>query len=162
VNVAARLQQAAEPGTVVIAERTARAVRSQFELRALAKPLALKGTSGAVVAWLVTGHRTAEVPRGIAAPLVGRSQELASLRATCEQVCQEGRHALVTVVGEAGVGKSRVVREFLSPLDGGAKALVGRCLAYGQGVTLWPLAEMLKAEAGVLETDSSDEAYAKI
>jgi tetratricopeptide (TPR) repeat protein len=69
---------------------------------------------------------------------------------------------LVTVLGDAGVGKSRVVREFLAPLNGGAKVLIGRCLPLEQGVTLWPLAEMLKAEAGVLDTDSADEASAKI
>ena len=57
------------------------------------------------------------------------------------------------MIGDAGVGKSRLAREFLSPLEGEAKVLIGRCLSYGQGVTLWPFAEMLKAEAGVLETD---------
>jgi class 3 adenylate cyclase len=162
VNVAARLQQTAEPGTVVVAERTARAVRSHFELRAVDEPLVLKGTSGALAAWLVEGYREAAEPRGIAAPLVGRTHELAFLRATFDHVRQERRPALVTVVGEAGVGKSRMVREFLSPLDGEAKVLVGRCLAYGQSVTLGPLAEMLKAEAGVLDTDPADEASTKI
>jgi class 3 adenylate cyclase len=165
VTTAARLQQAADPGTIVVADRTARAVRSHFELRALDEPLALKGKSEAIAAWLVEGHReTGEavgVP-GIAAPLVARDHELAVLRTTFDHVRVEGRPALVTLVGDAGVGKSRVVREFLSPLEGEARVLVGRCLPYGQGVTLWPLAEMLKAEAGVLETDPADAATAKI
>src|SRR5262249_59706195 len=104
----------------------------------------------------------AEETRGIAAPLVGRAHELAFLRTTFDHVCQERRPALVTVVGEAGVGKSRMVREFLAPLDGEARGLVGRCLAYGQGVTLGPLAEMLKVEAGVLDTDRTGEVSAKI
>jgi class 3 adenylate cyclase len=165
VNTAARLQQAAEPGTIVVAERTARAVRSHFELGALPAPLALKGQSEALAAWLVEGYRetgeAGDIP-SITAPLVGRDHELAVLRTTFDHVRRESRPALLTVIGDAGVGKSRLVREFLSPLEGEAKVLIGRCLPYGEGVTLWPLAEMLKSEAGLLDTDLSDEASAKI
>ena len=156
VNVAAHLQQAAEPGTIAIADRTARLVRARFELRAIDEPSA---------AWLVEGLREEDERRGepvIAAPLVGRDDELASLRTTFDRARRERRPALVTVVGDAGVGKSRLVREFLAPLEGEATVLVGRCLPSGRGVTLWPLAEMLKAEAGVLDTDPADEAAAKI
>jgi class 3 adenylate cyclase/DNA-binding SARP family transcriptional activator len=153
VNVAARLQQAAQPGTIVVADRTARAVRSNFELRA---------TEARVAAWLVDDYREARGTPGIATPLVGRDHELAFLRTTFDHVRREGGPALVTVVGDAGVGKSRLVRELLAALDGEAKVLIGRCLPLEQGVTLWPLAEMLKAEAGVLETDRADEAAAKI
>ena len=165
VSEAARLQQAAEPGTIILADRTARAVRPQFELRAIDEPLALKGKSRAVSAWRVRGHRDADQPGdvpGIAAPLVGRDHELASLRTTFEQVCRERRPALVTVIGDAGVGKTRLVRELLTSLEGEAKVLIGRCLPYGEGVTLWPLSEMLKVEAGVHETDRAHEATAKI
>ena len=163
VNVAARLQQIAEPGTIVVADRTARAVGSHFELRPIGEPLALNGDSEALVAWLVEGDAEERlVAPTVTTPLVGRAHELAFLRTTFDGVCLEGRPALVTVVGDAGVGKSRLVREFLSPLEGEAKMLVGRCLASGHGVTLWPLGEMLKTEAGVLETDPSDEAAAKI
>jgi class 3 adenylate cyclase/DNA-binding SARP family transcriptional activator len=162
VNVAARLQQAAEPGTIVVADRTARAVRPSFVLRALDAPLVLKGKSEPVAAWLVYDHREAQGTPAIAMPLVGRDHELASLRTTFDHVCREGGPALVTLVGDAGVGKSRIVREFLSALDGEAKPLVGRCLPLEQGVTLWPLAEMLKVEAGVLETDRADAAAVKI
>ena len=164
VNVAARLQQAAEPGTIVLADRTARAVRSRFALRAI-EPLALKGRSEALAAWLVERGegvgQPAEGP-GIATPIVGRDNELALLRTSFDHVGLERRPALVTVVGDAGVGKSRLVRELLSSLEAEAKVLIGRCLSYGQGVTLWPLAEMLKAEAGVHETDRSDDAFRKI
>jgi class 3 adenylate cyclase len=165
VTLAARLQQVAEPGTIVVADRTARVVRPHFELRALDRPLALKGKSEAVAAWLVESYggaaKAREGPR-IRAPLVGRDNELAFLQTTFDHVRRERRPALVTVVGDAGVGKSRLVREFLSPPEGEAKVLVGRCLPYGQGVTLWPLAEMLKTEAGVLDSDRPDEAAAKI
>jgi predicted ATPase/class 3 adenylate cyclase/DNA-binding SARP family transcriptional activator len=165
VNVAARLQQAAEPGTIVVADRTARLARSHFELCAIDEPLALKGKSEAVTAWLVKARREVlerrETPV-IGAPLVGREHELMLLRAAWARVCSEGRPHLVTLLGDAGVGKSRLVREFVSKLGPEAKVLVGRCLPYGDGVTLWPLAEILKAEAGILDTDPADVAIGKI
>ena len=164
VNVAARLEQAAEQGTIVVGERTARAVRPYYDLRRI-EPLALKGKSEVVTAWLVEAEREAPEARGVPglrAPLVGREHELAFLRAAWERVCDEQRPQLVTLVGDAGVGKSRLVREFLSTLDVDAKVLVGRCLPYGDGVTLWPLAEILKAEAVVLDTDRPDVAVTKI
>jgi class 3 adenylate cyclase/tetratricopeptide (TPR) repeat protein len=164
VNVAARLEQAAEPGTILVGERTARAVRPYFDLRRI-EPLALKGKEEAVTAWVVEGEREAPEPRGVPglrAPLVGREHELAFLRAAWAQVCGEERPHLVTLLGDAGVGKSRLAREFLSTLGVDAKVLVGRCLPYGEGVTLWPLAEILKAEAAVLDTDPTDVAVAKI
>src|SRR5262249_23618868 len=121
VNVAARLQQAAEPGTIVLADRTARSARSQFALSAI-EPLGLKGRSEALAAWLVEAYEgvgeAGEVP-AIATPLVGRDNELAFLRTSFDRAGLERRPALVTVVGDAGVGKSRLVREFLSSLEGG-------------------------------------------
>jgi class 3 adenylate cyclase len=163
VNVAARLEQSAEPGTIVVGERTARAVRPYFELRPI-EPLALKGKTQPVAAWLVESEREAPEPRGVPglwAPLVGREHEVEFLRAAFERVRAERRPHLVTVLGDAGVGKSRLVREFLSALDVDAKVLVGRCLPYGDGVTLWPLAEILKAEAVVLHTDPAEVVVAK-
>jgi class 3 adenylate cyclase len=164
VNVAARLEQTAEPGTILIGERTARAVRPYFELRGV-EPLALHGKAGAVPAWLVEGEREVVEPRGVpglAAPLVGREHELAFLRTTFDRACRDRRPELVTLLGDAGIGKSRLVREFLAALGLEAKLLVGRCLPYGEGVTLSPLADMLKAEAVVFDTDPADEAAAKI
>jgi class 3 adenylate cyclase len=164
VNVAARLEQAADPGAILIGERTARAVRSYFELRRL-EPLALKGKAESVAAWLVEAEREAPEPRGLpglSAPLVGREYELELLQTTFERVRVGGRPHLVTLVGDAGVGKSRLVREFLSALDPGARVLVGRCLPYGQGITLWPLAEILKSEALIFDTDPSKVALAKL
>jgi class 3 adenylate cyclase len=165
VNVAARIQQAAEPGAILVGERTARAARSHFELRPVQEPLRAKGKSEPVAAWIVEDERSDAEPRGVpglAAPLVGREHELASLRAAFDRVSREGRPELVTLVGDAGIGKSRLLREFLASLDGQVKVLVGRCLPYGQGVTLWPLAEMLKAEASVLDTDPAEAGLAKI
>jgi class 3 adenylate cyclase len=164
VNVASRLEQTAEPGTILVGERTARAVRPYFDLRRI-EPLTLKGKADVVTAWVVEAEFEAPEPRGLpgqAAPLVGREHELAVLRAAWERVCGERRPHLVTLLGDPGVGKSRLVREFVSRLEVGAKVLVGRCLPYGDGVTLWPLAEILKAEALVLDTDPADVAVGKI
>src|SRR5262249_2648018 len=138
------------PGTIVVAERTARAVRSHFELEATDP------------GWVVVGPREELELRRTVTPLVGREHELTFLRTTFDHVRREGSPALVTVVGAAGVGKSRLVRELLATLDGEANVLIGRCLPLEKAVTLWPLAEILKAEAGVLETDRADEAARKI
>ena len=165
VNVAARLQQAAEAGTILVGERTVRAARSHFTFRALGAPLDLRGKSTAVDAWLVVGERETAEPRslpGLTAPLVGRAHELDSLRTLFDRTSAERRPALVTVIGDAGIGKSRLVAEFVAPLEDDADILFGRCLPSGQGVALAPLADMLKAEAGVFETDSSAAASAKI
>jgi class 3 adenylate cyclase/DNA-binding SARP family transcriptional activator len=166
VNVAARLEQTADPGTIAIGERTARAVRRRFELRTPEQPRLLKGKSEAVEIWLVGSERAEGGARSgvgsLEAPLVGRDHELAFLRATFERVRRERRPELVTLVGDAGIGKSRLVREFLASLDVEAQVLTGRCLAYGQGVTLRPLAEMLKTRAGVLDSDPAATAAARI
>ncbi len=149
----------------MIGDRTAAAARSHFELRALERPLELRGRSQPVTAWLVQGDGATAAPRGVpglTAPLVGRDHQLASLRATFDRVGRERHPELVTVVGDAGIGKSRLVSEFVSLLGPEARVLIGRCLPYGSGVTLWPLAEMLKAEAVVLDSDRSAEASAKI
>ena len=164
VNVAARLEQTAEPGTIVVGDRTARAVRGFFTLRELAR-LALKGKADHVAAYVVEGER--EVPEergvpGLRAPIVGRDGELEVLRTTFERVQSERRPHLVTVIADAGVGKSRLVREFVSSLEDETKVVAGRSLPYGSGVTLWPLAEILKSEAIVLDNDPPDVALAKI
>jgi class 3 adenylate cyclase len=162
VNVASRLQHVAEPGTIVVGERTARAARPHFELRRLDEPLRLKGKAEPVIGWVVLGERTASEASGLAAPLVGRRHELIFLRTAFDRVCAERRPQLVTLVGDAGVGKSRLVREFVSSLEHEAEVLVGRCLRYGEDITLSPLADMLKAQAKVFETDSASAAAAKI
>src|SRR5215208_279968 len=165
VNIAARLQQAAEPGTIVVGARTARAARSHFVLREVDEPLGLKGKSAPVNAWLVAGERETVEERGVpglAAPLVGRERELESLQGEFERVSADRRPALVTLVGDAGVGKSRLVREFLGGLDDASTVLIGRCLPSGEGTTLLPLADMLEARGNVFDSDSAETAYAKL
>src|SRR5438094_631390 len=99
--------------------------------------------------------------RGLSAPLVGRESELELLENTFERTSRARRSSLVTVYGDPGVGKSRLVREFLAGLEG-ATVLIGRCLPYGEGVTYWPLAEMVKASAGIVDNDPLDEAQEKL
>ena len=167
VNVAARLQSAAEPGTVVIGERTARGARDAFQLEPLG-PLELKGKAQPVNAFVVVEELEQASGRGVPglhAPLVGRDSELELLRSIYGRAVAEARPNLITVYGDAGVGKSRLTREFLEWLaltDPAPRTVQGRCLPYGDGITYWPLAEILKSTASVLDTDPPDLALEKI
>ena len=165
VNAAARLEQLAEPGQVVTSERTARAARG-FRFSELGA-VELRGKTARVNAFVVEEQGIGSdrgVP-GLRAPMVGRDAELGVLQSVYERVASEGRPHLVTVYGDAGVGKSRLMREFADWMDGLERPptiLRGRCLPYGDGVTYWPLAEILKAHAGVLDTDPPDLALEKV
>ena len=164
VNVAARLQQAAESGTIIVGERTARSVRGFYELRRL-DPLPVKGKAEPVPVWLIEGERAVPEARGVpglGAPMIGRESELEVLQTTFARVRRESAPHLVTIIGDAGVGKSRLVREFIASLDVRVKVIAGRCLPYGEGVTLWPLGEILKAEAVILGSDPPAVALEKI
>ena len=166
VSVAARLEQNAEPGEVLVAERVARATRG-FTF-ADVRPLSLKGKGHPVRALRLLAEERSSVERGIPglrAPLVGRDSEMALLDTLFARVASERRPHLVTVYGDPGVGKSRLVAEFLQRVESGADApliVSGRCLPYGEGVTYWPLAEILKSLAGVLDTDAPDLTVEKI
>jgi class 3 adenylate cyclase/tetratricopeptide (TPR) repeat protein len=164
VNVAARLQQASEPGQVLVGERTALAVRGHFDLRAL-PPLDLRGKADPVAAWAVEGPRGQSEARGIpglTAPMVGRDDELLLLQTLFDRVRRGGRPQLATVMGDAGVGKSRLATEFSRVAERDARIGVGRCLPYGEGVTMWPLAEILKGEAGIVDNDPPHVARERI
>ncbi len=163
VNVAARLEQAAQPGTIVIGERTARAVREHFKLAEL-EPLRAKGKSEPVAAFRVMDEIALadDVSSAFVLPLVGRETEMKKLQDVFSGVSLSATPHLVALLGDPGVGKSRLAREFLQSLDGRAKTLFGRCLPYGNGVTFWPLREILIEEAGLANTDSSDEVRHKL
>jgi class 3 adenylate cyclase/tetratricopeptide (TPR) repeat protein len=166
VNAAARLQAAAAPGELYASERTVRSSRG-FVFEDVGQ-LALRGKSDPVQAFRVTGMMEVAGERGVpglSAPIVGRDAELELLRSVYERVRSEGKPNLVTIYGDAGVGKSRLAREFLGRLeavDPAPTVLRGRCLPYGEGVTFWPLAEILKAQAGVLDSDPQPLALEKI
>ena len=165
VNVAARLQQLAEPGEVLVGQRTQAATARTIEYRRH-EDLNAKGKREPLPAWvaLAATRLPASTPRGFAgltAPLVGRNEELALLDAVAARVERERVPQLVTLFGPAGVGKSRLLTELVQRLDP-AHVLIGRCLPYGEGITYWPLAEVAKTHAGVLDNDPADTALAKL
>jgi class 3 adenylate cyclase len=144
VNVAARLEQAAAPGEILIGLETLRLVRDAVEVEPL-EPLALKGKSEPVPAFQLVGvdRQAAGLARHLEAPMVGRRRELSGLRAAWDRVVQESACHLFTLLGSAGVGKSRLVAELLADVGDTATVLRGRCLHYGEGITFWPLIEAL-------------------
>ena len=162
VNVAARLEQAAEPGTVLIGEKTLRLVRDAVVVEPVA-PLEVKGKSEPL-----TASRLVQVTLGVGgvarrldSPMVGRERELARLRQTFESAIVDRSCRLFTILGTAGVGKSRLVEEFLGSL-GEATVLRGRCLPYGEGITFFPVGEVVKEAAGLEDFDMPDEIERKI
>ena len=162
VNVAARLEQAAPPLGVMLGEPTYRLVRGAVEVEPV-EPLTLKGKSRPMPAYLLRAVRPTEgVVRRLDAPLVGRGRELAELAQAFQAVRGERTCRTVTVVGPAGVGKSRLLLEFLDRIGGEAVVLRGRCLSYGEGITFWPLAEVLRAAGGIEDDDPPEGARAKL
>jgi class 3 adenylate cyclase/tetratricopeptide (TPR) repeat protein len=162
VNVAARLEQAAGEREVLLGDLTYRLVRDYVDVEPV-EPLELKGKAEPVPAYRLVGVREdTERPRRVDAPMVGRGLELAQLRAALDEASAEQRSRLVTVVGDAGVGKSRLVDELVRSLDGNARVLRGRCLQYGQGITFWPFAEVVREAAGIVERDAMDSAEEKL
>ncbi len=144
---------------MLVGERTAAAARG-FALTPFDRALDVRGKAEPVAAFLLVGERD-EPHRGIPglrAPMVGRDSELELLGSLLRRVAEEGRGHLVTIYGDPGVGKSRLVAEFTATAD--ARVVRGRCLPYGDGITFWPLAEIAKAELGVLDTtdDAGDGA----
>jgi class 3 adenylate cyclase/DNA-binding winged helix-turn-helix (wHTH) protein/tetratricopeptide (TPR) repeat protein len=144
VNIAARLEQAAAPGEILLGEETLRLVRDAVEVEPV-EPIALKGKSTPVRAFrLVAVDPIAPgLARHLERPLVGRERELGLLRAGWDRTVQEAGCHLFTLLGAAGVGKSRLVSELLATVGDAATVLTGRCLHYGEGITFWPLVEAL-------------------
>ncbi|HEY3068760.1 MAG TPA: adenylate/guanylate cyclase domain-containing protein [Gaiellaceae bacterium] len=167
VNVAARLEAAAEPGEILVGERTANAVRGAFEFTA-SRSIDAKGKPQGVRCRRLVRALSLMRPRGIGdlrLAFVGRDAELELLQATYDRVLEEGSPELVTILGEAGVGKTRLVREFWQAI--GAQSPVplrrtGRCLRYGQSITYWPLGEILKEHFGLLESDSPQDSLVRL
>jgi class 3 adenylate cyclase/tetratricopeptide (TPR) repeat protein len=152
VNVAARLEAAAAPGEILLGAETYALVRDAVSTEAV-EPLALKGKSEPVPAWRLTGvsESVGRQARPSDAPLVGRLRPLRLLDDAFHEAVEERICHLFTIVGAAGVGKSRVVEEFIGSLGDQAQVASGRCLAYGQGITYWPVAEAIRDAAGIAE-----------
>ena len=162
VNVAARLEQVAPVGEVMIGESTYRLVRESVDVVPV-EPLTLKGKPEPVPAYrLLSVTADARSARPADLPLVGRAREIAALDAEFRRSVTGPEGRLVTVLGEAGVGKSRLIEEFVRRLADEATVLRGRCLSYGDGITFWPLAEVLRQAAGIVPEDTEEDARIKL
>lgn len=150
VNVAARLEQAAAPGEVLLGAATAQRVRDAVHAESV-PPLELKGKSEPVAAYrLLAVH---DVPaRPLGTPMIGREPELRSLRAAFARAADDRSCQLFTILGTAGVGKSRLAAEFVRESEG--RVVRGRCLSYGNGITYWPVVEVVK-QLNVLPPDEA-------
>jgi class 3 adenylate cyclase/tetratricopeptide (TPR) repeat protein len=154
INVAARLQQAAGPGEILIGKATYPLVSNAITAGPLQR-FKVKGKREEVSTWrLETVDAGASgFARRLDTPIVDREYELRELLQAFDRVTEEGACRLVTVLGPAGIGKSRLFGELLSVLDERASALTGRCLPYGDGITFWPLAQMVRALGGPQQLD---------
>ena len=163
VNVASRLEQSAGPGEILIGDPTYRLVRDAVLVEPV-DPLEVKGKAEPVTAWRVLGvvSGAPAVARRLDSPLVGRERELTMLqhafdRAADDQTCQ-----FVTILGPAGAGKSRVTGELLGQVGDRATVLVGRCLPYGEGITFWPVVEIVKQAARLGSSLSAAESRRRL
>jgi DNA-binding SARP family transcriptional activator len=157
VNVAAKLRHTAMPGEVLLGAATYRLVRDAVQADAL-PALEAGGTVAAIPVFRLVGvvPGAAGVARRLEAPLVGRGDELAALRSVLRETRKRGGCRVVTVLGEAGIGKTRLANELVDAVRGEATVLVGRCVSYGEGATYLPLAEVVRA----LAPDGSEAAIA--
>ena len=181
VNVAARLQQLADPGAILVGPRTYRGTRGAVRYRTL-PPVALRGRGQPIRIWealamLEQDDAPTLRPRGtdgLWTPLVGRESELDLLHALFSRVVRERQPQLVTVLGAPGIGKTRLVREFLARLRAQAvsqpnrpatvvpRVLEGRCPPYGEGLTYWPLTEIVRAVTGIAPLAPPEQARARL
>ncbi|MGZ4151313.1 MAG: ATP-binding protein, partial [Actinomycetota bacterium] len=163
VNTAARLEQNAPTCEILIGESTYGLVRDAVSVEEV-EPLDLKGKADRVAAYLLRGVSVSDdgYSRRLDLPIVGREHELELLRGTLEEAVETQRCHLVTIFGPAGVGKSRLIREFLDRASPEATTLIGRCLSYGEGITYWPIGEIVRQAAGIGENDDLEHARAKL
>jgi class 3 adenylate cyclase len=163
VNVAARLEQTAPPGEILIGERTLDLVRDSVVVEPVPR-LELKGKSEPVPAFRLVEvtDGPADRTRRLDAPLIGRERELALMREAFDRAVAGRSSELVTLVGPAGIGKSRLAEDFGASLAGEAKVVAGRCLSYGEGLTFWPLRAIVEGLVGSADEESSEQAQARM
>jgi class 3 adenylate cyclase/tetratricopeptide (TPR) repeat protein len=159
VNVAARLEQAAGAGEILIGDATRRLVPDAVEVESV-DALEVKGRTEPVPAWrlLDVASGPAVFERSTDTPMLGRKEELARLRETFEGIARERTAHRFMVLGPAGIGKSRLAQELRAAIGDEAQVLMGRCLPYGEGITFWPLADIVRQAAG----DEPRAAIAKV
>jgi class 3 adenylate cyclase/tetratricopeptide (TPR) repeat protein len=160
-NVAARLQSAAGAGEVVVAESTARLVRGAVDLEQI-EPLTLKGKRDPVIAFRVLGLLGPEARTVTSAPFVGRTTELEALEAQLSEAIRVRSCRFAAIVGDPGIGKSRLVSEFVARRDASATVLRTHCAAYGQGSAMHPFADFVRQLGGIAPSDDRRGARAKL
>jgi len=161
VATAQRLEAAASAGEILIGDSTYRLVREAVLVEPL-EPLQLKGKAEPVRAWRLLGVLT-DAPayaRRLDAPMVGREPELGRLRAAFEEAVRTRECRVISVIGTAGIGKSRIVKELLSSVEHEASVLTGRCLPYGKGITYWPLRDLVRRAAGEVSREGIEQVLA--
>jgi class 3 adenylate cyclase/tetratricopeptide (TPR) repeat protein len=168
VNTASRIQSAAEPGSVLVGEATKRSTQAAIAYAAAGEQQ-LKGKTAPVATWqalrVTAGRRGALKSAGLEPPFVGRDRELRLVKELFHACAAEQRAHLVSVVGIAGIGKSRLGWEFFKYVDGLSEDVWwhrGRCLAYGEGVAFWALAEMVRMRAQITEGEDPDDARRRL
>ncbi|MGZ4207428.1 MAG: AAA family ATPase, partial [Actinomycetota bacterium] len=168
VNTASRIQSAAHPGEVFVGESTRRSTEVSIAYEDAGEHT-LKGKAEPMHLWraarVVSGIAGAQKSEGLEAPFVGRERELRLIKDLFHATVEEGKAHLVSLTGIAGIGKSRLIWEFFKYIDGVATLFRwhrGRCLAYGEGVTYWALAEMVRTRAGILEGEDEQSAMDKL
>ncbi len=167
VNTAARIQSAAPVNAVTVGEQTYRTSSRLFEYEPLT-PVSAKGKTEPLSLWwakAALARYGTDVAGRHATPFIGRELEKPLLIGTLERAVQQRSVQLVTVVGEPGVGKSRLIAELFAYVEANSRLVrwrQGRCLPYGEGITFWALGEIVKAEADILESDSAEVAAAKL
>jgi class 3 adenylate cyclase/tetratricopeptide (TPR) repeat protein len=163
LNTAARIQSAAPTDGILVSRTTYLATRDAFAFSS-AEPIQAKGKTEPVEVWEVVG--AAEDGAGSSArretPLVGRDAELDELVAFCDSLLEERTAGLATIVGSPGVGKSRLLLETVRRLGGRFAVHRGKCLSYGEGITYWPVVEIFKSAAGILQSDDREVSAQKL
>ncbi len=166
-NTASRLQGVAPVGGVVVGELTYRSTKTAINYEQL-EPVMVKGKPDPLPVWRAIAPRSRVTVDRVAdarTPFIGRKYDLLALEALYRRALHERSVQLVTVVGEPGVGKSRLIVEFWAFIERQTELIQwrqGRCLPYGEGITFWPLSEIIKAGAGILESDGSEQASIKL
>ena len=161
VNVAARLEQAAPPNEILIGGPTYQLVRDAVTVEEL-EPLELKGKSDRVSAYRLLGLSSGRTERTSQRVLVGREVELRALVSAFDEAAATRAARLATVVGEPGIGKSRLTEALIGAVSAESGLVRGRCLPYGRGITFWPLVEIVREAAGIREEDDPEAALAKL
>lgn len=159
---AARLEQIAHPGEILLGDATYKLVKDLVDIERT-EARSVKGKSDQVMCHSVSGLRLEHAPaRTVQAPLVGRARELEKMRSLFNESVGDQTCKVITVSGWPGIGKSRLVAEFLGSVDARARVVTGRCLSYGQGITFWPVLEVVKQLAGVGGDATPEESLARL